>query len=193
MKRKRRVETGEETIREGQVVIDDEIVRGTGRVEYVGTTGEDLVERPVTEQRTIESASPSDTGGIDSPIATTGSMADSLESQVINQIREGMRVVDVTGEELGKVEYVQMGDPEAVTVQDGAPGEPGDLIRGFLGVGEPDVPEPLRSRLLRFGYAKIDGPGWIDTDRYVTADLIQSISGDTVTLKVDKDRVIAEM
>ncbi|MBW3633018.1 MAG: DUF2171 domain-containing protein [Chloroflexi bacterium] len=191
MERKRRVETGEETIREGHVVIDEDLVDGEGRVEYVGTTGEAVGDRPLTPPAAVETTTARDR--LDAPAATTGSMIDPVESQVINQIREGMRVVDVTGEELGKVEYVQMGDPDAVTVQDNSPGEPGDLIRGFLGVGEPDVPEPLRSRLLRFGYVKIDGPGWIDTDRYVTADLIQGISGDTVTLKVDKDRVMAEM
>ncbi len=191
MERKRRVDTGEEMIREGHVVIDDDIVRGEGRVEYVGTTGGDVPERPVPQQRTIEPGSGTDI--VATPIGTPGSMIDPIESQVINQVREGMRVVDATGEELGTVEYVQMGDPDAVTVQDDPVREPGDLVQAFFGEGEPDVPEPLRSWLLRFGYINEDGPGWIDTDRYVTTDLIRSIAGDTVTLKVDKNRVMAEM
>src|SRR5438105_2182227 len=36
-------------------------------------------------------------------------------SSAIARVREGMRVLDVAGSEIGKVEYVQMGDPEAVT------------------------------------------------------------------------------
>ena len=39
----------------------------------------------------------------------------------------------------------------------------------------------------------IDGPGWIDTDYYVTPDMVKSVFGDTVTLKVPKGRVITEI
>jgi hypothetical protein len=119
-------------------------------------------------------------------------VGDSAASEIINQVQHGMRVLDVNGEEMGKVEDVKMGDPRAATVGPAVEADPG-LIEAFFGGGEPDVPEPLRSRLLRFGYVKIDGKGWIDTDRYVTADLIGSISGDTVSLTVDKDRVMSEM
>jgi hypothetical protein len=57
---------------------------------------------------------------------------------------------------------------------------------------EPDVPGPLRAQLLRYGFVKVDGPGLTDTDRYVRSDRIASVSGDTVTLSVSKDRLAEE-
>lgn len=113
-------------------------------------------------------------------------------NQIINQIDPGMRVVDVNGEELGKIDHVKMGSPDAATVDRAGQDRPG-LIDAFLGQEEPDLPEPMRSRLLRIGYAKIDGKGWIDIDRYVTAGHIGRISGDTVTLTLDKDQVLREL
>jgi len=122
--------------------------------------------------------------------ATGGTMSESDSNRVINQIRDGMRVVDRNGEDLGRVDHVRMGDPTAATV-DSDPPSPG-LLRGWTGEGEPDVEEPLRSRLLLLGYVKIDGKGWLDTDRYVTADLIGRVDNDVVHLAVDKDRLMQE-
>lgn len=62
----------------------------------------------------------------------------------------------------------------------------------FVGQSEPDLPEALRDHLLRFGYIKIDGKGWIDEDRYGTGDLIARVGTDTVTLTVGKDRVLSD-
>ncbi len=47
---------------------------------------------------------------------------------------------------------------------------------------EPDVPEPLRSQLLRTGFIKVDGSGLADADRYIGADRISEVSGATVRL-----------
>jgi hypothetical protein len=105
---------------------------------------------------------------------------------------DSMRVVDATGETIGNVDYIKMGDPGAATVDSVAPSAPG-LLEAFPGGGEPDVPEPLRSRLLRQGYIKVDGKGWIDTDRYVPADEIGRVAGDIVRLTVDKDQLLTEM
>jgi hypothetical protein len=113
----------------------------------------------------------------------------------IEHVTEGMRVLDASGEELGKVEFMRMGDPGAVTVGADMPREGGiirDLGEAFGGEGEPDVPEPLRSRFLRTGFIKVDGKGWIDTDRYVSAEHIAGVSGDTVTLTLLKDQILAE-
>lgn len=114
----------------------------------------------------------------------------------IEMVREGMTVVDSKGEKVGKVEGLQMGNPEAVTeqgneVQD--TGFLGNIAEAFVGdEREPDVPGPLRARLLRSGYIKVDGGFLIETDRYVPADQIASVSGDTVHLKVPKDRLVKE-
>ena len=115
----------------------------------------------------------------------------------IEMVREGMTVMDSTGEKVGKVEGLKMGDPGAAT-------EAGNELQdtGFLGnvaeavfgdEREPDVPGPARARLLRSGYIKVDSPSFlIETDRYVPADMIASVSGDTVHLRVPKDQLIKE-
>jgi hypothetical protein len=128
-----------------------------------------------------------------SALPTTDSMmGDSATSTLIGRVHEGMRVVDAAGEEIGRVDVVKMGDPEAATVGADAPPEPGFFEAIFVGEGEPALPDPLRSRLLRFGYLRIDGKGWIDMDRYVTGDLIARIDRDTVTLNVGKDRLLSD-
>lgn len=115
----------------------------------------------------------------------------------IEMVREGMTVVDSTGDKVGKVEGLKMGDPEAATEQGNElqdTGFIGDLANAVFGdEREPDVPGPARARLLRSGYIKIDSPGFlIETDRYVPADMIASVDGDTVHLRVPKDQLVKE-
>jgi uncharacterized protein YrrD len=112
----------------------------------------------------------------------------------IEQVREGMHVVDSTGDKIGKVEDLMMGDPEAATdegneLQD--TGFIGDLAEAIGGDHrEPDVPGPARAKLLRTGYIKVDGGFLFGHDRYVTPDMIASVSEDTVRLRVPKDQLI---
>lgn len=141
--------------------------------------------------READPISPMSNDNTDSALPTSGSMmGDSAMSTVISQVREGMRVLDASGEELGTVDIVKMGDPGAATVGADEPADPGFIASLFVDQHEPDLPEALRDRLLRFGYIKIDGKGWIDTDRYVTGDLIGRIDSDAVTLTVNKDRLL---
>jgi hypothetical protein len=115
---------------------------------------------------------------------------ESPDTQILEQVHQGMNVVDAAGDDLGKVDYVKMGDPKAVTVDSIPPGEGGlmeDVAEAFGAEDEPKVGPTIRARLLRFGYFKIDGKGWIDTDRYVPSDKIADVSGDTVRLSVTKD------
>ncbi len=184
----------ERMVREGHLLVEEEIVRGGGPVTYAGRAE---APGPVPRQELVRSAAgpiPAMTNdNTASALATTGSMmADSAASDIINRVRQGMTVVDAAGEELGKVDFVKLGDPGAATVGADEPAEPGFFAAIFVGDGEPDVPEPLRSRLLRFGYVKVDGAGWIDTDRYVTADLIAGVSGDTVRLTARKDEILSD-
>ncbi len=192
-------------IREGHVLIDEEIVRGDGPVTYAGSVGNERAARlasaplqtaDVTGGGNAVSAEPIPAmvnDNTDAALETTGSMmADSAASQIISQVRAGMTVVDATGENLGTVDYVRMGDPGAATVGADTPADPGFFEAIFAGQNEPDLPEPLRSPLLRLGFIKIDGEGWIDTDRYVTADLIDRVSGDTVILTADKNRILSD-
>jgi len=106
-----------------------------------------------------------------------------------------MAVVDSRGEQVGTVDLVRMGDPEASTAPDDrepvAAGLVGQVLDAFA-AAEPDVPEPLRSRLRRAGYLKVDGPGLTGSDRYVRADQIADVDGETVRLRVPKDRLAIE-
>jgi len=212
MGRKRINHQDETMVRKGNVDVDDEIVEGEGLVTFEGTANRaapprDGVTARATDAVPVETVAvpaatpvraaaepiPSMTSdNTDTALETTGSMmADSAASAVINRVRRGMTVVDANGEELGSIEEVKMGDPGAATVGGDVPADPG-LIAAFFGGVEPDLPEALRARLLRFGYVKVDGKGWIDTDRYIVADQIGNVSGDTVTLTVAKERLMEE-
>jgi hypothetical protein len=107
-----------------------------------------------------------------------------------------MHVVDSSGEDIGRVELISMGDPEASTTAGnedrGRPGLLGDVADALGGEREPDVPEPLRSRLVREGYIKVDGPGLLDTDRYVPSEYVRDVSEDRVHLSVPKERLSRE-
>jgi Uncharacterized protein conserved in bacteria (DUF2171) len=114
----------------------------------------------------------------------------------IGRVHEGMHVVDSSGEDIGRVESVSMGDPQASTTagneERGRPGALGAVADAFGGEREPDVPEPLRSRLVREGYIKVDGPNLLDTDRYVPSEYVRDVSEDRVQLSVPKDRLTKE-
>jgi hypothetical protein len=114
----------------------------------------------------------------------------------IEMVREGMTVLDSTGKKLGKVEGLKMGDPQSATEQGNELQDTGFLGNIAEAIGgderEPDVPGPARARLLRSGYIKVDGGFLIETDRYVPADEIMSVDGDTVHLRVTKGETIKE-
>jgi hypothetical protein len=99
-----------------------------------------------------------------------------------------MEVVDSAGKRIGKVQYVQMGDPGAATPRGNELEQPGLLGSAAIAIAgderEPDVSEPFRSLLLRTGFLKIDGPDLLDTDRYVRADRVAKVEDDLVRLSV---------
>lgn len=116
-------------------------------------------------------------------------------SSPISHVAEGMKVVDSAGEEIGSVEFVRMGDPTAATTGAEPPHNDGfldDLARAFGRSDEPDVPDTIRDRLLRLGYIKVDGKGILQSDLYVAADLVASVTQDHVRLAVSKDQLIEE-
>jgi hypothetical protein len=113
----------------------------------------------------------------------------------ISRVHEGMHVTDATGQDVGEVEMVQMGDAEAATTEGNDYRRPTALeyVAESLGAEhEPDVPEPLRSRLVRSGYIKVDGPGLLESDRYVPSDYVRDVDADTVHLSVRKDDLVRE-
>ncbi|MEU8259445.1 hypothetical protein AB0C02_02300 [Micromonospora sp. NPDC048999] len=110
-----------------------------------------------------------------------------MSQQVIYRITTGMRVVDSTGAEVGTVDLVQRGDPNAVTVQAPAPVDPGSSLNELIesaAVEEPDVPADLAARLLRTGYLKVSTELARTGAVYVLADQITAVTDDGVRLDV---------
>jgi hypothetical protein len=91
-----------------------------------------------------------------------------------------MKVVDVNGDEVGRVEFVKLGDPQAISIQ----GEDPDLM--------PDVPSPFAARLLLTGYLKVDRKGIFARDAYVSATEIDRVEDNTVHLNVSKDMLLTK-
>lgn len=128
------------------------------------------------------------------------------EHPAIERVRKGMTVIDVSGDEVGSVEFVKLGDPESATVSQAdlpaaetphetpivaAPG-----VNSSSGVvAAPIVPvtsdladtETVDSNLLRSGFLRVDAKGWFNSDLMVPADAIASVDGETVYLSVVKD------
>lgn len=204
--------TREPVIREGDVVIDESMNRREGLVEYEGTTERDetIVDRDAethapgamqagatvfagTASEPDRSRDVKTTGLPDMSTDNTGpGIGNEVPSNILlSRIHEGMKVVDANGDEVGNVEYLRMGDPQAATnegqVYQGDNTLIDDAARAFGADPEPDVPEPFRSELLREGFVKVDGPGWFGADRYLRAADIGDVTMDTVRLRVAKE------
>lgn len=104
----------------------------------------------------------------------------------IAQVTTGMRVIDAGGEEVGRVETVRLGDPNAVTVQPPTGDAVGTLANliSSAAVEEPDVPADAAARLRRVGYVKVDGHRGFHDAVYVEADQITKVTEDVVQLGV---------
>jgi hypothetical protein len=114
----------------------------------------------------------------------------------LDRVQPGMHVVDAAGKDVGTVEDIRMGDPEAATTEGSEPRR-GDtpmrlVAEAFGREAEPDVPEPLRSRLIRNGYLKLDSSNLLEADRYVPAKYVRGVERDRVQLSVARDALIRE-
>jgi hypothetical protein len=119
----------------------------------------------------------------------------SSNSDPLERVRTGMHVVDAAGEDIGTVEQIRMGDPEAATTagNEDTRQAPLDLIGAALGgEGEPDTVEPLRSRLIRTGYLKLAGAHLMEADRYVPGDCVRGVANDRVELSVRREALARE-
>ncbi|SCE83659.1 hypothetical protein [Micromonospora mirobrigensis] len=104
----------------------------------------------------------------------------------ISHVTTGMLVVDANGREVGTVDLVQRGDPNAVTVQAPTP-DPGGSLNELIesaAVEEPDVPADLAARLLRSGYLKVSSDLARTGAVYVLAEQIGTIADGRVLLGV---------
>jgi hypothetical protein len=112
---------------------------------------------------------------------------------LMRQVQTGMKVVDASGDEVGTVEDMSMGDPEAATTAGNEPRPTGGVLRDLAEAVTtdrpgPDVPEPLRDRLIREGYLKIKH-GLLGSAVYVSSEQLQRVEGDRVVLRVRRDEL----
>ena len=120
--------------------------------------------------------------------------------KIMTRIYEGMSVYDGEGEKIGTVRNVYLGAVSeeqderglgAATVA--TPGQQDtSLIDGFLkAFASPQpVPEPVRQRLLRHGFIRINTSGILTADRYARPDQIERVSEDHVFLRVPYEALI---
>lgn len=110
----------------------------------------------------------------------------------ISAVREGMRVVDAEGEDVGTVAEVRMSDPGSVTAQ----GQGGSGERGLVGAvvdvvtGADELPQHEQERLARLGFVRIDARGLFAGDRYAAGDQIAGVTGESVQLTVSGSMLV---
>ncbi|MDM8084305.1 hypothetical protein QUV83_05965 [Cellulomonas cellasea] len=102
----------------------------------------------------------------------------------IAHVREGMKVVDVEGHEVGKVGFVRMGDPEAVTARGQEPGGGGGIIGAVAAAmnDEERLPRQARDELARIGYLRIDRHALGGWHRFASSAQVARVEGDVVHL-----------
>lgn len=128
-------------------------------------------------------------------------------NELLSRVREGMKVFDRDGKEIGEVEDLFIGSVSENPAKSGKgsatesgagfpePGREDEVLPNFAfggtlnptDRGEPDV---VRNRLLREGFVKVDSHGLFSADRYALPDQIANVSGDSVHLNVLADDLI---
>lgn len=112
------------------------------------------------------------------------------------QIEIGMKVYDSELREIGTIDGLKY--PENATAPgvepatvDAADREDATLADAVAeAFGRDDVPEPLRSQLLREGYVHLDTKGLFASDRYILPEQISRLTADGIQLNVTKDALI---
>ena len=116
--------------------------------------------------------------------------ADTVEGGPISKVMIGDTVVDSTGNEVGTVKFVKMGDPNAVTAQGQEDGSPGFLGLGGDGYDMGNLPEQARHQLMRVGFVHIDVS--LADDRFAGAGQIARVENNTVYLSVPEANLIGQ-
>jgi hypothetical protein len=112
------------------------------------------------------------------------------------QIEVGMKVFDSEHHVIGKVDGLKY--PENATAPGVEPATQGLVNREDSvlvdavaeAFGREEVPEPLRSQLLRDGYVHLDAKGLFAKDRYILPEQIARMDADGIQLNVTKDALI---
>ncbi len=121
-----------------------------------------------------------------------------MQYDMMRNVREGMKVLDSSRKEIGKVEFVQFGndDPstpeiEADSVDGMEDGRAPSLLDTVAEAFRTDELDPeIQERLLMQGFVRIDAEGLFASDRYVLPEQIGGVSGDELVLNVSKDQLL---
>lgn len=104
--------------------------------------------------------------------------------EIIEQVHEGMHVVDSRGEKVGTVRHVRMGDPDAAsTAGNATPSSPmTDLLSNVVG-SSPDVSPEQADRLTRMGFVQVNR-SILHSDAFVASDQLARVDNDVVHLSI---------
>jgi hypothetical protein len=113
-----------------------------------------------------------------------------------DQIEVGMKVFDSELNEIGRVDGLKY--PENAIAPGVEPATPGLINREDETIvdavaeafGREEVPEPLRSQLLRDGYVHLDTKGLFASDRYILPEQIARMVAGGIQLNVTRDALI---
>lgn len=121
-------------------------------------------------------------------------MNNALSKTELTHIKEGMKVLDVNGDKVGKVDSVRFGDenyeqPGVETTKVNYGDNEDTYIDIIAQVYDPiDIPEEIQARMYRHGFLSIDS-GFLKKDRYVLLSDVARISEDEVYLSIAKDEL----
>jgi len=121
-------------------------------------------------------------------------------SHILTRVYEGMAVYSRTGDKIGTVEYVHLGELAEADDEDGQEPAAGSVFGSYEGSFIEDfartmvlperVPDILRDRLLHSGFIKVRSTGLFAANRYVMPDQIASVSTNGVRLHVGRDELM---
>jgi hypothetical protein len=117
-----------------------------------------------------------------------------MQSNVLRSVHEGMKVIDASRKEIGRVDWVQYGNDDPATADVEASSTEGmedpmdnTLVDNIVDAFRvDDLPEEMRQRLLMQGFVRIDSEGIFAADRYVLPDQIAGVADDELMLNVEK-------
>ena len=113
------------------------------------------------------------------------------------RIEIGMKVFDSEHHEIGRVDGLKYPenavapDVEPATVDEADERHGNTIIDAVAeAFGREEVPEPLRSQLLRDGYVHLDAKGLFARDRFILPEQIARLEPDGIQLNVTRDALI---
>jgi hypothetical protein len=123
---------------------------------------------------------------------------ENIMERLPERIELGMKVYDSELHEIGKVDGLKYPEdaiapgiePATVDAADDHRRDNTIVDAVAEAFGREDVPEPLRSQLLRDGYVHLEAKGLFASDRYILPEQIARLTGDGIQLNVTKDALI---